>query len=322
MGVNSFMDYTEAEKQQMLGYKGGRTRSASPAVALDSRDVELPGEFFVEPPQTKLMKLIRDQGSCGSCWAQAAISTLEGQVEATQGVMEALAWLHGNGSHVPGTPTLSTQTVVSCVKNPKQCGGTGGCGGATAELAYDMILEQGGLPFAADFPYQSGSGSSPVCPTELFQQARIGITGYTVLPSNKLRPLKEALVVSGGPIAISVDATNWFMYGGGVFSDLGNGEGGKGDFIVNHAVTLMGYSDASDSSSGYWKVKNSWGRFWGENGYIRIEMKLDEERHCGWDRRTHVGIACRDDPDEAWVCGTCGILYDSVYPTGIHMVGK
>jgi len=48
-------------------------------------------------------------------------------------------------------------------------------------------------------------------------------------------------------------------------------------------------------------------------------MKANEEEHCGMDKNTHVGIACDGDPDEAWVCGTCGMLFDTSYPKGIYL---
>uniref|UniRef100_A0A7S3IB78 Peptidase C1A papain C-terminal domain-containing protein n=2 Tax=Anophryoides haemophila TaxID=46462 RepID=A0A7S3IB78_9CILI len=38
------------------------------------------------------------------------------------------------------------------------------------------------------------------------------------------------------------------------------------NYNVSHAVTLVGYTEE------YWIVKNSWGKYWGEDGYIRIKM--------------------------------------------------
>eukprot|EP00418_Pyrodinium_bahamense_P023815 CAMPEP_0179133134 /NCGR_PEP_ID=MMETSP0796-20121207/63301_1 /TAXON_ID=73915 /ORGANISM="Pyrodinium bahamense, Strain pbaha01" /LENGTH=109 /DNA_ID=CAMNT_0020832091 /DNA_START=16 /DNA_END=342 /DNA_ORIENTATION=- len=108
------------------------------------------------------------------------------------------------------------------------------------------------------------------------------MAGYTVLPSNKQHPLMEALVTTGGPVAVSVDATNWFMYAGGIYSDRGFFSDG-GNFNVNHAVTLMAYKKPEKASMGWWLIKNSWGSFWGEEGHIRVEMKANEEEHCGWD---------------------------------------
>eukprot|EP00411_Alexandrium_monilatum_P050018 CAMPEP_0175453246 /NCGR_PEP_ID=MMETSP0095-20121207/63841_1 /TAXON_ID=311494 /ORGANISM="Alexandrium monilatum, Strain CCMP3105" /LENGTH=57 /DNA_ID=CAMNT_0016753853 /DNA_START=1 /DNA_END=171 /DNA_ORIENTATION=- len=56
-------------------------------------------------------------------------------------------------------------------------------------------MARGGLPFAAEWPYESGThGSTPACKSHLFPSAQVAITGYTTLPANKVSPLKQALV--------------------------------------------------------------------------------------------------------------------------------
>ena len=86
----------------------------------------------------------------------------------------------------------------------------------------------------------------------------------------------EALVYNG-PIAVSVDATNFHSYASGVFTgcDTANPE-------INHAVTLVGYG--SDPEEGpYWTIRNSWGSYWGENGFIRIQ-RTPKNYFCAVDK--------------------------------------
>lgn len=315
-GVTRFMDYTVAEYTAMLGYKGRRSATVG-AVQFFSRRGEIPPQqlpaFVDAGSNTSLGSLVRDQGSCGSCWAEASVSVLESHMEKNPQVLAALT--DAVKSQQP-IPTLSSQTLVSCTPNPRNCGGHGGCSGATAELAFDLVMQRG-LPLAVKWGYVSGSGFTPNCRDDIFHSIRVGITGYEVLPSNEFGPLKRGLV-NAGPIVASVDATNWAFYTSGIFSDTAGGR--PGDFTVNHAVTLMGFKEPTNGKRGYWLIKNSWGGSWGERGYIRLEMKENEEEHCGWDYRTKDGLACDGDPDTAWVCGTCGILYDSSYPTGVHLM--
>ena len=67
-----------------------------------------------------------------------------------------------------------------------------------------------------------------------------------------------------GPVVVAVSAGNryWMMYSSGVLNDCGPNES------VDHAVLVVGMK--TDGEDNYWKVKNSWGQSWGEEGYIRI----------------------------------------------------
>ena len=70
---------------------------------------------------------VKDQGGCGSCWAFASIAALESNVALETGVLF----------------DLSPQELVSCVPNPRHCGGRGGCSGSTAEVAFEFVATEG-----------------------------------------------------------------------------------------------------------------------------------------------------------------------------------
>merc|ERR1712007_368372 len=134
--------------------------------------------------------------------------------------------------------------------NPKHCGGTGGCQGATQPLAFNYT-ESAGITTDESYPFRGGSGTCD--PSKIKPVAKVG--GFKLLPSNNYTALMSA-VATKGPIAISVAAggLGWQLYGGGVFSKTG----ALGcNYVMDHAVQLVGYGE--ENSKMYWTVRNSWG---------------------------------------------------------------
>jgi cathepsin L len=117
-------------------------------------------------------------------------------------------------------------------------------------------------------------------------------------------------VATIGPMSISVDASTWHAYSSGIYNGCNqvNPE-------IDHAVVLVGYG--SENGQNYWLVRNSWSASWGEAGYIKLHRGDDEQNTCGSDIKPLDGSACAGQTDPVWVCGTCGILYDTAYPTNV-----
>ena len=163
----------------------------------------------------------RWKGGCGSCWAFSTAETVESTVAIATGKLFE----------------LSEQELVECLPNPNECGGTGGCEGATQWLGLDYVSKKG-LTSETAYPYTARDGTCKPFTNVTY------VNSYVRLPANNYAALMNA-VVNVGPIAISAAAEPWQLYSSGVFSqDCGTD--------VDHAIQLVGYG--SDGAEDYWYV--------------------------------------------------------------------
>ena len=240
-----------------------------------------------------VVSAVKDQGHCGSCWAFAASAVLESHVALSTGLLY----------------NLSPQQIAMCSPNPDSCGGTGGCNGATSEIAFDYVAGMSGILEEYQLGYSAYSGTNSACGFDAADATPVAtIDGYVKLAENNYTSLMNA-IAKVGPIAVSVDASTWHAYEGGIFNGCNQEQPD-----INHAVTLVGYGE--ENGQKYWTVRNSWSPSYGELGYIRVLRTDDDETNCGTDITPQDGTACEGETDPVKVCGTCGILYDSSFPTG------
>ena len=229
-GITRFSDLSQAEFESRFLTSDSSMRST------DRETVTLPAPEAAAGLvdwSGKLTTPVKDQGYCGSCWAFSATEQIESDSMRTLGT-----------SYI-----LSPEQITQCDTT------SSGCNGGWTERAYNYVKKAGGIETDASYPYTSYQGVTGQCHSSA-SQFKIGVDSYTTLSGESSM---ATYVQSTGPLSVCVDASTWNSYKGGIMTSCGN--------RVDHCVQAVGV-DAS--SSGYWKVRNSWGTSWGESGYIRL----------------------------------------------------
>jgi len=185
------------------------------------------------------------QGVCAACYTFTTNAAIEGQYFITTGKR---------------MPELSDQEILSCSRPF----GNHGCIGGNMEKSYHYILDaqenKGGMTLAQDYPYE---GSENPCKRSKFKKNNIRLEGYRKVQRGNEQDLMDA--VAQFPVAVGYDAHHpaFKLYDSGVF-DI--------DYCtthLTHAMLIVGYGTDSGGKD-YWKVQNSWGKNWGEEGYGKI----------------------------------------------------
>lgn len=177
---------------------------------------------------------IKNQGSCGSCWAFSTVGTLESAFKISAGTLHSLA----------------EQQLVDCDK------ADGGCGGGWPHSAYDNYYTGAGVCSEDSYKYTAKDGScrASSCTVALPSGT---VTGHHNVPQTS-SGLKSA--IASQPISVTVNAGQLQLYANGVVTGDCSGQ-------INHAVMAVGYGMDGQS---YFNIRNSWGTSWGEAGYIRL----------------------------------------------------
>lgn len=194
---------------------------------------------------------VKDQQSCGSCWAFSAIGAIEAQHFLKTGHLVS----------------LSEQNLIDCSLSY----GNSGCSGGWMNNAFKYVKEHGGIVSEADYSYIGYDYGQ--CMQYKYRIAA-KVSGFVNIPSGNEKQLQEA-VATVGPISVAVDASNpsFHHYSSGIYHDPSC----RSD-VISHAMLVVGYG-TDEFKHEYYIVKNSWGADWGEHGYIRISR--NHMNHCG-----------------------------------------
>lgn len=278
----------------------------------DEDDNDLPENFDPRDkwPNCPTLNEIRDQGSCGSCWAFGAVEAMSDRV-----------CIHSGGkTHF----RFSAEDLVSCCHT---CGFgcNGGFPGAawsywvrkgivsggpfnTTQVFNKLILfvcklftiefffiEKGCQPYAIAPCEHHVDGSRPSCdgengktpkcshtcqpgyPVPYKQDKLHGKTSYSI--KRKEKDIQKELFNNGPVEAAFTVYEDLLNYKEGVYQHV------EGKALGGHAIRMLGWG--TENGIPYWLIANSWNTDWGSDGYFKI---LRGEDHCGIESQIAAGL--------------------------------
>lgn len=237
---------------------------------------------------------------CGSCWAHGSISAFSDRIK----IMRKAAWPDIN---------LSIQFLLNC-----RMGGS--CNGGDHLATYKAIHEYGSIPYDDCMVYQACSIDSTeegckdkkmfectptnICKTcdtfsshggtcnPITQYPNATIASYGAVKGSDNM---QAEIFKNGPIACGINAEEIVEYTGGVL-DLPHKLK-----MINHIISVVGWGYDQELDKQYWIIRNSWGSYWGELGFMRLVMgenQLGIEKTCAFaipETWTTHNVPCYED---------------------------
>ncbi|XP_046977836.1 cathepsin L-like isoform X2 [Vanessa cardui] len=253
--------YADMLHHEFVHTMNGFNRTAKHNKELYSKGRDSRGATFLSPANVALPEQVdwraqgavtdvKDQGKCGSCWSFSATGALEAQHFRKSGFLVS----------------LSEQNLIDC----SGAYGNNGCNGGLMDNAFKYIRDNRGIDMEKTYPYEAVDDKCRYNPKNVGADD----VGFVDVPEGDEEKLKQA-VATVGPVSVAIDASqeSFQLYATGVYYDENCSSSN-----LDHGVLVVGYGTDEDGGD-YWLVKNSWGRSWGELGYIK--MARNRDNHCG-----------------------------------------
>ena len=189
-----------------------------------------------------LVSPVKDQSTCGSCWAFSSTANLES------------LYIQDMGT----TLALSEQALLDC--------SAGTCDGWYIDKAFDF-LKASGTCSATTYPYTAvkGTCSTYSVAARIQSWQWVNPTGKPTSTYNDL--IKSWIYTYQRPVSCRMEVyKSLFNYTSGIYHHLRRERKSQG----GHFVLIVGWGNSNGVD--YWIIKNSWGPAWGQEGYFSIQM--------------------------------------------------
>lgn len=284
-GINEVWTREEEEAHGIKRNGGAFVKGTRPQDYIRTED--LPAEWnWAQINGTNFLTMSRNQHIpqyCGSCWAHGSVSALGDRIKIAR---------KGKGVDI----NLSVQHILNC-------GGIGSCHGGSVIGPYQWLhkLSQTGtgISYETSNPYLACSSESTegFCKNGDWSCSAVNVAKTcstftssggkcSALDKYPNATIAEFGEISGadamqkeiyarGPIACGIDAKPLLKYTGGIAKGFG--------LMTDHVISVTGWGTDPASGKEYWHVRNSWGEYWGEMGYARVQFgALAIQEDCAW----------------------------------------
>jgi len=192
---------------------------------------------------------VKNQGSCGSCWAFSTIGAVESSDFIVNGKLQ----------------TASEQQLVDCAGGFKNMG----CRGGLPSQAFQYLMWTNGSQSSSSYSYTGRDGQCK------FKQAGviIRLSDEVNITERDEKMLVDSITKT--PVSVAYQVSGDFRnYKSGVYDSK---QCKSGPMDVNHAVLAVGYNSTS-AGVPYYIIKNSWGTSFGIQGYFWM---VRDKNMCG-----------------------------------------
>ncbi len=243
-------------------------------VFLDKGDSAVNSSYFNLADEGRVTS-VKSQSPLGSCWAHAGIAAAESSM-ITKGLATSdvdyseqhLMWFsNGRGPSDPSDPLYGDCGLnygIDCYDE-----------GGTIYSVMGALTSWQGVQLEENAPYEDA-----VALKELPESQRYVSYGHAreilMYDSSDIESIKHALVNIGACSLSYYDNSQYF-------NDTNSAYYCNTSHSTNHAVTLVGWDDnyskenfnsgTQPSSDGAWILKNSWGTWWGDEGYFYMSYE-------------------------------------------------